>query len=226
MRMLNGGARLWFGRSGWALSGAFGTNLTMLFSNGVNPNPFGGVLGVTYAAWPPAPPPPVVVPAPEAVVEAPPAPPVAQAPMTAPPPRPSPRSTSDEIFFDGKSARLTNIAKAVLDGVALRMKNDLNATAVVTGFTDNTGSEASNVDLGAKRSQAAKDYLVTRHGIDPARITHHVQGRRRAGLRQRDGRGQGEEPPGPDCGNTRLGNVIAKTSRRASPKPPPPEGVF
>ena len=51
------------------------------------------------------------------------------------------------------------------------MKNDLNATAVVTGYTDNTGTEQANLELGAKRAQAAKDYLVTRHGIDPARIS-------------------------------------------------------
>jgi OOP family OmpA-OmpF porin len=173
---LNGGARIWFGRSGWALTGALGTNLTMLFSNGIDPNPFGGVLGVTYAAWPPPPPPPVVVPAPEPVVEVPPAPAPAPAPAPPPPPRPGPRETTDEILFDGTSARLTNIAKAVLDGVALRMKNDLNATAVVTGYTDNTGSEQANLDLGARRAQAAKDYLVTRHGIDPGRITTASKG--------------------------------------------------
>ena len=172
---LNGGARLWFGHSGWALSGALGTNLSMLFTNGTAQNPFGGILGVTYAAWPPAPPPPVVVPAPEPVVEAPPPAP-APAPAPPPPPRPAPRSTTDEILFDGTSARLTNIAKAVLDGVALRMKNDLNATAVVTGYTDNSGSEQSNVELGARRAQAAKDYLVTRHGIDPGRITTASRG--------------------------------------------------
>ncbi len=175
---LNGGVRLWFGQSGWAFSGALGTNLTMLFTEGTSQNPFGGVLGVTYAAWPPAPPPPVVVPAPEPVVE--PAPvasaPVVSTPAPPPPPRPAPRSTSDEIFFDGTSARLTNIAKAVLDGVALRMKNDLNSTAVVTGYTDNTGTEQSNLELGSKRAQAAKDYLVTRHGIDPARISTASRG--------------------------------------------------
>ena len=177
--MLNGGARIWFGQTGWALSAAFSSNLTMLVNHGVNPNPFGGILGITYAAWPPAPPPPVVVPAPEPVVEPAPiaaAPVVTAAPAPAPPPRPAPRSTSDEIFFDGKGARLTNIAKAVLDGVALRMKNDLNATAVVTGYTDNTGNEQANVELGAKRAQAAKDYLVTRHGIDPARISTASKG--------------------------------------------------
>jgi outer membrane protein OmpA-like peptidoglycan-associated protein len=173
---LIGGARIWFGHSGWALTAGFSTNLTMLASNGTSQNPFGGLLGITYAAWPPAPPPPVVVPAPEPVVEqrvvetAPPAP----APQ--PPPRPAPRSTSDEIFFDGKSARLTNIAKAVLDGVALRMRNDLNATAVVTGFTDNTGSEKANQELGQKRADAAKEYLVTRHGIDPGRISTQSKG--------------------------------------------------
>ena len=172
---LNGGARLWFGRSGWALSGALGTNLTMLFSDGTSQNPFGGVLGVTYAAWPPEPPPPVVVPAPEPVVEVPPAP-APPAPIPPPPPRPSTRTTTDEILFDGTAARLTNIAKAVLDGVALRMKNDLNATAVVTGYTDNTGSEQTNLELGARRAQAAKDYLVTRHGIDPGRITTASRG--------------------------------------------------
>ncbi len=55
--------------------------------------------------------------------------------------------------------------------MALRMKNDLNATAVVTGYTDNTGTEKANEELGMKRAQAAKEYLVTRHGIDPGRIS-------------------------------------------------------
>jgi OOP family OmpA-OmpF porin len=174
------GARFWFGQSGWGLSVALNTNLSVLFSHGVNPNPFGGILGVTYAAWPPAPPPPVVVPAAaEPVVEE----KVAAAPMVAaaapapqPPPRPAPRTTTDEIFFDGKSARLTNIAKAVLDGVALRMKNDLNATAVVVGYTDNAGAEKANAELGMKRAEAAKQYLVTRHGIDPGRISAGSKG--------------------------------------------------
>ena len=173
---LNAGARFWFGHSGWAVHGALGTNLSMLFNHGTAPNPFGGILGVTYAAWPPAPPPPVVVPAPEPVVEAPPpAPAPARRPRRRPrgrrPARPPTRSSST-----ARSARLTNIAKAVLDGVALRMKNDLNATAVVTGYTDNTGSEQSNMELGARRAQAAKDYLVTRHGIDPGRITTASRG--------------------------------------------------
>ena len=172
--VINAGVRAWIGHTGWAVSAALSTNASMLFDHGANPNPFGGTLGITYAAWPPPPPPPVVVPAAaEPVVEQPAPAPAAPAVTTAapPPPRPAPRTTSDEIFFDGKSARLTNIAKAVLDGVALRMKNDLNATAVVTGFTDNNGTDQANQELGMKRAQAAKEYLVTRHGIDPGRIS-------------------------------------------------------
>ncbi|HEY3202463.1 MAG TPA: OmpA family protein [Thermoanaerobaculia bacterium] len=169
--MLNAGARVWLGHTGLAVSAALNANLDILFRHGFSPNPLGGIVGLTYAAWPPAPPPPVVVPAPaETVIEEKKEVEVT-VPTPPPPPRPAPKTTSDEIFFEGKAARLTNIAKAVLDGVALRMKNDLNATAVITGYTDNTGSEKANLELGQKRAEAAKDYLVTRHGIDPGRIT-------------------------------------------------------
>jgi OOP family OmpA-OmpF porin len=92
------------------------------------------------------------------------------------PPAPTPKTTRDEIFFDAGSARLTNIAKAILDGIALRMKNDLNATAVVTGYSDPGGSEQANLAISAKRAAAAKEYLVTRHGIDPGRITTAFKG--------------------------------------------------
>ncbi len=168
------GGRFWIARTGWAVSAAVNSNLDMLVRHGNNPQTFGGILGVTYAAWPPAPPPPVVVPAPEPIVEQ--SRTVVETVAPAPPPRPAPKTTTDEIFFEGKSARLTNIAKAVLDGVALRMKNDLNATAVVTGFTDNGGAEKANQELGARRAAAAKEYLVTRHGIDPGRISTASKG--------------------------------------------------
>ena len=201
----------------------------MLFKHGFDPAPLGGVIGVTYAAWPPAPPPPVVVPAPRSRssrrrrVET-----VVPDSGPPPPPRPSPRQTSDEIFFDGKSARLTNIAKAVLDGVALRMKNDLNATAIVTGYTDNTGNESSeDMELGAETRRSREGIPRDAARIDPGRITAESRGASEPRLRQRLGRGQGEEPPRPDRRHPRLGNVIAEDLRtRLYRKPPPREGVF
>jgi outer membrane protein OmpA-like peptidoglycan-associated protein len=172
--MLYGGARFYIGRTGWAVSGALNANLDMLFRHGFSPTPLGGIVGLTYAAWPPLPPPPVVVPSPAPAVvveEKPEAPPPPQAP-----PAPAPRQTRDEILFDAGSARLTNIAKAVLDGIALRMKNDLNSTAVITGYSDNAGSDEANLAISAKRAEAAKEYLVTRHGIDPNRISTSAKG--------------------------------------------------
>jgi len=174
--MLLAGARFYIGRTGWAVSAGLNANVDLLIKHGFSPSPVGGIVGVSYAAWPPPPPPPVVVPAP------PPAPVVeqktevvVQTPPPAPP-APTPRSTRDEIFFDAGSARLTNIAKAILDGVALRMKNDLNSTAVITGYSDNAGSAESNLAISAKRAAAAREYLVTRHGIDPARISTAAKG--------------------------------------------------
>ncbi len=177
--MLTTGARFYIKRTGLAVSAALNANVDQLFKHGFSPSPVGGLIGVTYAAWPPLPPPPVVVPPPAAaapvVEENPEAEPAPAAPTTAPPP-PTPKTTRDEITFDAGSARLTNIAKAILDGVALRMKNDLNSTAVITGYSDNAGSEEANTAISAKRADAAKEYLVTRHGIDPNRISTGAKG--------------------------------------------------
>ncbi len=167
--LLYAGARFWLGHTGLAVSAALNANIDMITQSGWGPAPIGGLVGVTYAPWPPPPPPPVIVP--------PPPPPVVEEVIDVPvPPAPAPTTTSDEIYFDAGSARLTNIAKAILDGVALRMRNDLNATVVVTGYSDNVGSEESNLDISRRRAEAAREYLVTRHGIDPARISTEGRG--------------------------------------------------
>jgi outer membrane protein OmpA-like peptidoglycan-associated protein len=183
--LLSTGARFWIGHTGLAVAGALNVNLDMMFHHGLNTSPLGGLIGVTYAAFPPPPPAPVIVPRPAPPTPAPveeerpaaaavPAP--APAPAPAAPPPPTPKTTRDEIFFDGTGSRLTNIAKAILDGIALRMKSDLNSTAVITGYTDNSGKEDANMGISQKRADAAREYLVTRHGIDPNRITTSARG--------------------------------------------------
>ncbi len=82
---------------------------------------------------------------------------------------------TDEIHFEPGSARLTNIAKAILDDVALRMKQEPSSTAVVIGYTDNRENTGANTDLDRRRAEAVRDYLVSRHGIDASRI--EVEGR-------------------------------------------------
>ncbi len=115
---------------------------------------------------PPAPAPaPVVAPAPA---------PTEPGVVTAPAARPS-TSTTDEILFDAAKSRLTNIAKAILDGVALRLKNNLAATCTVSAWTDGK-EKGDRASLAKARAAAAKDYLMKRHGIDGSRIATEVKG--------------------------------------------------
>lgn len=119
---------------------------------------------VTPPAPAPAPPPPPAPPAAPVTPEPQPAPPVA------PPPPPPPAPTTDTIDFDHGKARLTNIAKAKLDAVALRLRDNPRATAEIIGYPDQTGG-ARGESLAHQRAENAKQYLIDRHGIDASRIT-------------------------------------------------------
>jgi outer membrane protein OmpA-like peptidoglycan-associated protein len=178
------GLRHWFGTSGWALSAAARWNVAKFFDGNdecrfteLDDCALSGLVGLTFAPLhlaAPTPPPPAPAPVP------PPPAPVAPAPVPPPAPPVTPPSQpvelrTDEIHFEPGSARLTNIAKAILDEVALRMKQEPAATALVIGYTDDRENTGPNRDLDRRRAEAVRDYLVSRHGIDPSRIT--VEGR-------------------------------------------------
>lgn len=177
------GLRHWFGTSGWALSAGARWNVAKFMDNNdecriteLDDCALSGLIGLTFAPMrfaavaPPPPPPPAPLPPPPVVV---PVPPPAPPPVT--PPRVPQVIRTDEIHFEPGSARLTNIAKAILDDVALRMKQEPTATALVIGYTDNRENTGPNADLDRRRAEAVRDYLVSRHNIDPSRIT--VEGR-------------------------------------------------
>lgn len=179
------GVRHWFGSSGWALNAGLRFNATKFSDNHeecrlteLDDCGLSGLLGLTFApmrmaaVMPPAPAPMVPVPPPPAPAPAP-VPPPEQPPIT--PPRQPQTLREDEIHFEAASARLTNIAKAILDDVALRMKQEPTSTALVIGYTDNRENTGPNTDLDRRRAEAVRDYLVSRHGIDASRIT--VEGR-------------------------------------------------
>jgi outer membrane protein OmpA-like peptidoglycan-associated protein len=178
------GLRHWFGNSGWALSAGARWNVAKIADNNdecrlteLDDCGLSGLVGLTFSPLHLA----SVAPAPMAPTPLPTPPP---APMPAPVPPPTPPVTpprqpetlrTDEIHFEPGSARLTNIAKAILDDVALRMKQEPGSLALVIGYTDDRENTGPNQDLDRRRAEAVKDYLVTRHGIDPSRIT--VEGR-------------------------------------------------
>ena len=186
------GGRFSFGDSGFSASGAVRVNIDRWAKYGNSPSNIGGFVQVAYEppaptterprsampreAEPPPPPtepapppPPPPAPAPEPVAA-----PTAE-PVTAPAARPS-TSTTDEILFDAAKSRLTNIAKAILDGVALRLKNNLAATCTVAASTDPKEKGGDHAALAKARAEAARDYLMKRHGIDGSRITSEVKG--------------------------------------------------
>ena len=181
------GLRHWIGDSGWSINGGVRWNaakfsrdhkecrVTELDDCGLS-----GLVGITYsplhlaAVAPPPPPPPAPTPEPPP----PPPPPTPVAPPEPPPVTPPHVPTelrTDEIHFESGSARLTNIAKAILDDVTLRMKQEPTSTAIVIGYNDDKENTGPNHDLDRRRAEAVRDYLVSRHGIDPSRIT--VEGR-------------------------------------------------
>lgn len=182
------GLRHWFGTSGWALNAGLRWNVQKFAYDKAEcrfsePSDCGlsGLVGLTFAplhmaAFAPAPAAPITLP-PPCPPQAPPPPPtpvVPPAPPVAPPHVPT-EITTNEIHFEPGSARLTNIAKAILDDVALRMKQEPTSTAIVIGYTDNREATGPNQDLDRRRAEAVRDYLVSRHGIDPSRIT--IEGR-------------------------------------------------
>jgi len=182
---LTSGGRLWLGEyQNWAFNFALRTNVNQL--DKIDEHcPVGGLIGLTYMPnafrqkkeEPPPPPPPP--PAPEPPQAPPPPPPPAPEPPPPPPPPPAPAPKPEvrvTVNFTPGSARLSNIAKAKLDEVALKMKQDPDLRAQVIGYTDPSGSSAANQRISEQRAQAVKNYLVTRHGIDPGRITTEGRG--------------------------------------------------
>jgi outer membrane protein OmpA-like peptidoglycan-associated protein len=173
------GIRHWFGDSGWALNAGVRWNVNKFREDRkhceiteLDDCSLGGLLGLTYAPFAlaalPPPPPPYIPP--------PPPPPTLPQPGPVVAPRGPETLRTDEIHFEPASARLTNIAKAILDDVALRMKQEPASTAVVVGFTDNREATGANADLDRRRAEAVRDYLVSRHGIDSSRITVEARG--------------------------------------------------
>jgi outer membrane protein OmpA-like peptidoglycan-associated protein len=183
------GGRFALGDSGFSASGAFRVAIDRWAKYGSSPSNIGGLVQLAYL--PPAPlverpraalpreaevaPPPPTEPVPPPPPAPAPAPAAAEPPAAPPAARPS-TSTTDEILFDSGKSRLTNIAKAILDGVALRLKNNLAATCTVSASTDPGEKGGDHAVLAKARADAARDYLMKRHGIDGSRIATEVRG--------------------------------------------------
>ena len=76
--------------------------------------------------------------------------------------------------FGFNSAVLPPQARKEIDGFLSDLKGDLaggeNAVFLVTGHTDNAGSEDYNYELGRRRADTVSRYLVTQKKMDPLKV--------------------------------------------------------
>lgn len=77
------------------------------------------------------------------------------------PPVTPPSSPLQEVYFGFDSFDLSNDARATLKRNADWLKTNQSVRVEIEGHCDDRGTNEYNLALGAKRAQAAKDYLVS-----------------------------------------------------------------
>jgi peptidoglycan-associated lipoprotein len=87
-------------------------------------------------------------------------------------------NVGDRVFFETDSSSLTPQARATLDRQAQWLTQYPNYTFVMEGHADERGTREYNIALGARRSTAARDYLISR-GIPASRMRTISYGKER-----------------------------------------------
>jgi peptidoglycan-associated lipoprotein len=78
-------------------------------------------------------------------------------------------NVGDRVFFETDSTDLTPTATATLDKQAQWLGQYPRYAITIEGHADERGTREYNFALGARRAQAARDYLVTR-GVNGSRL--------------------------------------------------------
>lgn len=76
-----------------------------------------------------------------------------------------------DVLFDFDSAKIKSTYQQTLRDVAQFLSANANTKAVLEGHTDSTGPASYNLILSQARAEAVKKELVSKHGIDPNRLT-------------------------------------------------------
>ena len=76
--------------------------------------------------------------------------------------------TLSDVHFEFDSARLTSLAKSVLNQATSTI-NAAGSTVSVEGHTDSTGSDDYNLGLSQRRAQSVVDYLVSQ-GVSSSKL--------------------------------------------------------
>jgi peptidoglycan-associated lipoprotein len=87
-------------------------------------------------------------------------------------------NVGDRVFFETDQTDLTPQARATLDKQAQWLSQYNRYTFTIEGHADERGTREYNIALGARRSQAVREYLVSR-GIDANRMRTISYGKER-----------------------------------------------
>jgi OOP family OmpA-OmpF porin len=101
--------------------------------------------------------------------------PAKPAPATLPPPAPAPEpeklALDLKILFDFDKTDIKPRYYGLLADLAQLLESHPETDLLIQGHTCSLGSEEYNRRLSVKRAESVKQYLVSRHGIAPARIS-------------------------------------------------------
>ncbi|MEX0350443.1 MAG: peptidoglycan-associated lipoprotein Pal [Paracoccaceae bacterium] len=88
------------------------------------------------------------------------------------------QAVGDRVLFQVDQSTLTDAAKATLQGQADWLMQNPDYNARIEGHADEQGTREYNLALGARRANAAREYLISR-GVAGSRITTVSYGKER-----------------------------------------------
>ncbi|ALV27284.1 peptidoglycan-associated lipoprotein Pal [Pannonibacter phragmitetus] len=87
-------------------------------------------------------------------------------------------NVGDRVFFSNDQSTLSGQAQATLDKQAQWLNSYSRYSITMEGHADERGTRQYNIALGARRANAARDYLVSR-GVSASRIRTISYGKER-----------------------------------------------
>jgi peptidoglycan-associated lipoprotein len=87
-------------------------------------------------------------------------------------------NVGDRVFFETDSSEITVQGRGTLDKQAQWLTTYAQYSFTIEGHADERGTREYNIALGARRAQAARDYLASR-GIAPTRMRTISYGKER-----------------------------------------------
>ncbi|HBS51004.1 MAG TPA: peptidoglycan-associated lipoprotein Pal [Rhodobacteraceae bacterium] len=88
------------------------------------------------------------------------------------------QSIGDRVLFEVDQSSLTPTAQATLQGQAEWLMANPDYTAIIEGHADEQGTREYNLALGARRANAAREYLISR-GVAGSRLKTVSYGKER-----------------------------------------------